>query len=368
MGVHHHKQSAIQVYRGQCLSKNDFDNMQRRKGGFITFNNLLSAAPNREICSFYAHSVAEKPETVGVVFVINADPNISSIPFALISDISNFPVEEEVLFSRNSVFRIGDIKPNYEDNCLYYEINLTLTDDQDSESHILEQHIRQEITGQTDWDSLTNLLFKAGQYRIVEELCKKHLKKVTDESKQSLLYYQLGLVLNEMGEYSEALSYHEKALDIQEESLPSNHSDLARSYNDIGLVYNNMGEYATALRCHEKALDIRKKSLPPNHPDLARSYNDIGLVYNNMGDYSKALQYHEKALEIRKKSLPSNHPDLARSYNNIGLVYNKMKDYSKALSFLERAVNIGQSSLPAEHPDLQVWKKSLEQVKALQDH
>ena len=62
---------------------------------------------------------------------------------------------------------------------------------------------------------------------------------------------------------------------------------------------------------YEKALEIRQQSLPSNHPDLASSYNNIGIVYDSMGEYSKALSSYEKALEIRQQSLPPNHPDLA---------------------------------------------------------
>ncbi|CAF4851944.1 unnamed protein product, partial [Rotaria sp. Silwood2] len=69
----------------------------------------------------------------------------------------------------------------------------------------------------------------------------------------------------------------------------------------------------------EKALNIRQKTLPSNHPDFAQSYNNIAAVYNNIGENSKALLYYKKALEIREKTFPPNHPDLATSYNNAGL-------------------------------------------------
>ena len=80
--------------------------------------------------------------------------------------------------------------------------------------------------------------------------------------------------------------------------------------HNIGAVYSAMGEYSKALSSFEKALEIRRKSLPSNHPDLAASYNSIGNVYSKMGEYSKALSSFEKALEISRKALPSNHPDL----------------------------------------------------------
>ena len=36
-------------------------------------------------------------------------------------------------------------------------------------------------------------------------------------------------------EYSKALSYYEKALEIEQKTLPSNHPYLAISYNNIGI-------------------------------------------------------------------------------------------------------------------------------------
>ncbi|CAF1288490.1 unnamed protein product, partial [Rotaria sordida] len=108
--------------------------------------------------------------------------------------------------------------------------------------------------------------------------------------------------------------------EIQKIALPPNHPDLATSYNNIGLVYNNMGEYSKALSSFERSLEIRKIALPANHSDLAASYNNIGMVYDNMGEYSKALSFLQKGLAIRQKSLPPNHPDIAQSKRNIEII------------------------------------------------
>ncbi|CAF1545103.1 unnamed protein product, partial [Rotaria sordida] len=64
-----------------------------------------------------------------------------------------------------------------------------------------------------------------------------------------------------------------------------------------------MGEYSKALSALERSLEIQKISLPSNHPDLAASYNNIGNMYINMGEYSKALSSYERSLEIRKIAL-----------------------------------------------------------------
>ncbi|CAF1537575.1 unnamed protein product, partial [Adineta steineri] len=46
-----------------------------------------------------------------------------------------------------------------------------------------------------------------------------------------------------------------------------------------------MRNYPKALLFHEKALDIQQQSLPQNHPDLAGSYYNLAVVYKHMGNY-----------------------------------------------------------------------------------
>jgi hypothetical protein len=45
-----------------------------------------------------------------------------------------------------------------------------------------------------------------------------------------------------------------------------------------------MGEYSKALSSHEKALEIYQKTLPANHPLLATSYNNIVEVDRSIGE------------------------------------------------------------------------------------
>jgi tetratricopeptide (TPR) repeat protein len=85
-----------------------------------------------------------------------------------------------------------------------------------------------------------------------------------------------------------------------------------------------MGEYSKALSSHEKALEIKQKTLPPNHPDFATSYNNIGSVYYEMKQYPKALPFFERALEIFRNSLPSNHPSIQTLRQNIEIVKEKL--------------------------------------------
>ncbi|CAF1432909.1 unnamed protein product [Adineta steineri] len=304
------------VYRGQCLSKEDFTEMTKTKGGLLSFNNFLSTSTNPDVSFCFAPQVVTNPDLVGILFVISINSTDSTTPFASVSDVSFFHDEDEVLFSMHTVFRIEDIKPIDGNNDLY-QVNLTLTNDNDQDLRTLTDRIQQEtFPDSTGWHRLGLLLTKMGHFNKAQEVHEVLLHQATDESDKANIYHQLGRIKDSQGEYQEALSYY------------------------------------------EKAFAIRQQSLHPNHPDLGDSYNNIGLVYDNM-----ALSSHEKALAIRQESLPSNHPHLAQSYNNIGVVNENMNNYSKAHSFYERAVQIGQQSLAANHPNLEQWRKNLENIK-----
>jgi tetratricopeptide (TPR) repeat protein len=341
------------VYRGQGMSKVDFQQLTKTKGGLLSFNNFLSTSKDQEVSLDFARRALPNHDMVGVLFVMAIDPSKSTTPFASITDVSYFKEkEEEVLFAMHTVFRIGEITPMGENHRLV-RVELTLTSDNDPDLRRLTDRIREEtFPDSSGWYRLGSVLLKMGQAEKAQQVYEILLEQETEQSAKAYLYHQLGWTKKNQGEYQEAITFYEKALQIKEKSLPPNHPDLASYYNNIGEVYHNMGDYSKALSSYEKALAIKQQSLPPNHPSLGKSYNNIGAVYDNMGDYSKALSSHEKALEIRQQSLPPNHPDLGASYNNIGAVYDNMGDYSKALSSHEKALEIRQQSLPPNHPSL----------------
>ncbi|CAF0760856.1 unnamed protein product [Adineta steineri] len=392
------------VYRGQCLSNEDFDEMINNKGGLLSFNNFLSTSTKRDVSLFFAPQDATNSELTGILFVISINPTDSTATFASIRHVSHHDVEDEILFSMHTIFRIGDIKPTKE-NKHVQEVNLTLTRDTDEERLTLTKRILQETCPNSNgWYRLGQLLIQMGQSDKAEEVYEDLLSQATHESDKASIYHQLGWNKYNQGNYEAALTHYKKTLDIyQQLSLP-NHLELANTCNNIGLVYHNLNDWYMALYHLEFALGIRldslsqnhldlaishnniglvyykkcfyytalyhcklalkiRQQLPANHPDLGTSHNNIGLVYFSIHYYREALNHLELALAIRLESLLSNHLDLGASYNNIGLVHEKMGNYSEAHSFYERAVQNGQEPLSSDHQILQQRKENLERLK-----
>lgn len=82
------------------------------------------------------------------------------------------------------------------------------------------------------------------------------------------------------------------------------------------MLYSSMGDYAKAEPLHQRALEIRQKVLGSNHTTTAESLNNLAGLYRSLGDYPKAEQLYQRALEIYAWALGPDHPDTTTALKN----------------------------------------------------
>ena len=213
--------------------------------------------------------------------------------------------------------------------------------------------------------------------------------------KKSEILSNLGTSYYGLGDYSKAIEYHEKALEITKNTFGDNHPSIASFYNSLGVSYdilgdhhkaieyykkafeiiknkntpeekfssiinlcNNLGasfdglgDYYKAIECYEKGLEVTKNVLGENHSSITSFYNNLGVSYKNLGDHNKAIEYCEKALEIAKNTFGDNYLDVATSYNNLANSYLGLGDYYKAIEYYEKGLKITKNTLGENHPD-----------------
>ncbi|CAF5039844.1 unnamed protein product, partial [Rotaria sp. Silwood1] len=232
----------FQVFRGQGLSMEDFEKMKKTKGGLMSFNNFLSTSRNREI-SFknFARPAASNTNSVGILFIMNIDTAIctkSSTPFAEVSKVGYYKdKEEEILFSTHAIFRIDRIERIPDNHCdRLYEVTLTIVGNDNHELNTLTAHLREKSTWATGWARFGYILIKLGEPAKAEQLYQMLIEKAPSDKDRADYNHQLGWVYYNMGQYSKALLYYEKSLDIYKKILSPNGLSLASSYNNIGLV------------------------------------------------------------------------------------------------------------------------------------
>ena len=230
------------LYRGQGLPSEDFEKLRKTKGGLISFNSFLSTSLDRDISSVFAVSVSDVTALIPILFHITVDPSKSTTPLAFIDRISQHGDEQEILFSMHTVFRIAKITQDIEHQRLY-EVELTLTNENDQQLSGLIQYMRQELMG-FGWNRMGQLMLRVDDFNGVEQLYIELLKNTDNEADKSLYFNQLGWARMNQWEYKEAVKYYEKSIEINERTLSKNDPDLSASYNNIASVYNYMGEFS----------------------------------------------------------------------------------------------------------------------------
>ena len=196
---------------------------------------------------------------------------------------------------------------------------------------------------------------------------KQHIDVVGESNLTAIrMLNNLGFSYNELGEYSRALQYHEKALHICKNILKnSNNPDLARTYIYIAMSYRDI---ANESKCTEKmdaavvylnkALEIKLDIYGDDHIKTSNVYDNLGGVYKDLGKPKKALKFYKKALAICEKRNGERHPYTAISYTNIGTVYHELGDYLTAINYHNKAIDILSSTLGKLHQYTKVARKN----------
>lgn len=117
------------------------------------------------------------------------------------------------------------------------------------------------------------------------------------DEKSAYYAYHAGFFYNHIAAYSDALSYCQKGIELVEK-FGTDEKVVAHLYNGTGNAYGNLGDHEQALLYEQKALEIRKAVLPTNHPDLALSYNNVGVIYYCLGNYTQTLTHFQNAQRI----------------------------------------------------------------------
>ena len=205
------------VYRGHGLSHEYFDKMKKSTGGLMAFNNFLSTSYSRKVSVDFARN--SNSDLMAVLFVMTINPHVckqADISFVDVKDEGYFKEgEEEILFATHSIFRIRrmNIIKDAQRNPMW-EVHLTLVGENDREMGELTRHVRKDMGSSTGWSRLGWIFWKIGQPQKAEELYQMLLDKASSKTDRALYLNQLGLVYDDIGEYSKALSSYERCFRI----------------------------------------------------------------------------------------------------------------------------------------------------------
>lgn len=161
-------------------------------------------------------------------------------------------------------------------------------------------------------------------------ICDSELTKSEDPkylSRKATAIGELGLILNSIGEYSDALTYYTKALTIREKLGDTKNVGIV--YGNFGMSYMQMGLYKESLEYYLKSLRIKEEL--HDTKTLMHTLGNIGNLYSMVKDYNKALEYDSLALENAR--INQDKLGIGISYNNLSEIYLNIGLYEKALNY-----------------------------------
>ncbi len=129
----------------------------------------------------------------------------------------------------------------------------------------------------------------------------------------------LGLVADGTGQYSEAATEYQRALDLE----PGNED----AYVGLALAYEHQGAINEAEQTYQRAIE--------SHPNSPYSYNSLGTFYLRRDQYDKAVQMFQKVIALA--------PEGYGAYVNLGATYVNMGRYADAVEPLKKSISIRPS-------------------------
>ncbi|PWK18579.1 tetratricopeptide repeat-containing sensor histidine kinase [Xanthomarina spongicola] len=163
-------------------------------------------------------------------------------------------------------------------------------------------------------------------------------EKTTKESKAGI-YNHLGRVYSEMQDYTNAIIYYKKALDIAETEV----QDLVLR-NNIAYAHIKEGRFSLALK--EFATILNDSEKYNDSIIIARTLNNLGVVKGKLQD-STALRDFEKALEIRLSL--GNNSDILGSYLDLSVYYEDKGDLVQSRYYAQNAYKLAKLSNNPTH-------------------
>lgn len=153
-----------------------------------------------------------------------------------------------------------------------------------------------------------------------------------DATTESLALGTVGWFYLNMGNYTKALDYFKKGLELVREI----HNQIAQKnlLKGMSYTYLAMKKYDEVLRVSREALEIARVSkVKPDEEDALKL---IGLALCGQKNYEAANKVEQELLELASKS--ESPVRISRAYGMLGYLYSEMGKYAEAIEAFKKAI------------------------------
>ena len=131
-----------------------------------------------------------------------------------------------------------------------------------------------------------------------------------------------------------AMEFYQEALSIVKEI---GHKDsVGVVYNNLGLAHQYLGDNKETMGFHQKALTIAKET--GKKDSEGEAFKSLGNAYHFLHDFERTIEFHQEAVSIAKRS--GKKDSEKEAYENLGIAFQSLGDFSRAEEFFKRSIKL----------------------------
>ena len=187
--------------------------------------------------------------------------------------------------------------------------------------------------------NLGNACDSLGNFKQALEYHNQHLsiaKEVGDRAGEGGAYANLGNACRGLGNFKQALEYHNQHLSIAKEV--GDRAGEGRAYANLGNACRGLGNFKQALEYHNQHLSIAKEV--GDRAGEGGAYANLGNACDSLGNFKQALEYHNQHLSIAKEV--GDRAGEGGAYGNLGNACQGLGNFKQALEYHNQHLSIAK--------------------------
>ena len=142
----------------------------------------------------------------------------------------------------------------------------------------------------------------------------------------------LAMSLYQKSDFTQALGYATRGLDIARRTGEPDGVQAARIANDVAWIRRRLGEFEQAETLRRFALDIYRRRIGADAPETIALENDLGVLLADRGQFAEAERLERHALDANRRRLGGEHPDTLNAAYQLARV---LVEYGKPVEAVE---------------------------------
>ncbi|MEM7516415.1 MAG: tetratricopeptide repeat-containing protein kinase family protein, partial [Planctomycetota bacterium] len=169
-----------------------------------------------------------------------------------------------------------------------------------------------------------------------------------DPVTRGILLNDMGVTRHWVGDFADAATWLERALEIRRQHLGERHIDTAQTLNNLAVV-RLWQEDPEATNLMRQSLEITEESLGPSHPDSMQSRGNLAAALRGLGDNQAAVEELSILVKTQRQVFGQTHHETGQTLNNLGHLLLRSGRTAEALDAFADAEAELAASLGSSH-------------------